>query len=136
MPKPGAKFRCTVFLRKVRHLPYRTNFPCLNCNSNPPNWPLKHAFHLLIYPMDTVNSLWKNSYKRYSHFLLLMKIFTKKSPTWNKSAVAHLHSSLAGIIPANLRASILYWLEDIILYSITVKDLFESVRSFMERFAT
>lgn len=46
------------------------------------------------------------------------------------NAVVHLQSSIAGIIPDDLKHHILIWLGDVLLYPEIFDELFESVRSF------
>lgn len=51
------------------------------------------------------------------------------------SAVSHLQSSLAGIMPENLGADILCWLDDFLAQASTVDRLLNSLRSFFGLFA-
>lgn len=133
VPKPGAaQFRFTVDLRLVNRFTVKHQFPMPNLEQELTRlggaryfarWDLSHCYWQL--PLDKTS-------QECQSFITPDGIF---SPTrvlhGTTNAVLFLQSTLAACLPQNLRSQILWWLDDILIFSETIPDHLLAIQRFL-----
>jgi len=131
VPKPGpSRFRFTVDLRPVNNFTVRHHYPMPNLEQE----LTKLGSSKWYATFDLSHGYWQFGLHPDSQecqsFVTPDGIFT---PTrvlhGTTNAVTYLQSTLAEIIPPELRSSILFWLDDILLHSPTVTGLLAAIKT-------
>ena len=133
VPKPGpARFRFTVDLRPVNKFTVKHQYPVPNLDHE----LTKLGGSRYFATFDLSHGYWQFELEPESRSL--QSFITPDGiycPTrvlhGTTNAVTHLQSSLAEIIPDDLKDNILRWLDDILLHNRTVKGLLQPIRTFL-----
>ena len=131
VPKPGSLYRFTVDIRPVNKFTIRYLYPMPNIEIELTTVAGSKFFAVFDFSHSYWQLLLAKQSQECQSFITPDGIFT---PTrvlhGTTNAVAHLQSSIAGIIPDDLKPNILCWLDDILLHAPTVDKLLESIQSF------
>lgn len=130
---PRALFRFCMDIRPFNVFTIKHHFPMPNLEIKLTS--LRHAKCFANFDMS--HGYWQLLLARQSQecqsFITPDGIFTPTRVLHGTTrAVAHLQSSLTGVIPDSLKKNILIWLDDILIHAPTVDILLESIQSFFK----
>ena len=132
VPKSGpSKFRFTVDLRPVNKYTVKHQYPMPNLEHE----LTKVATSRYYATFDFSHGYWQLELEQKSQ--VLQSFITPDgiySPTrvlhGTTNAVTHLQSSLAAVLPPELRRQLLCWLDDALIHDATISGLLKSIRRF------